>query len=66
MIDSMMMQLEIFLKMAFKKHGNVRFVTGNRRLTMFAMEGKNYVTVTWKLDTYTDSLSRPTNWPKDL
>ena len=66
MIQSMMRQLEVCLRVAFKKHEDVRFVTGDRRLTMFIKEGENYLTVTWKLDTYTDSLSRPTNWPKDL
>ena len=66
MIESMMRQLEVVLRTAFKKHEDVRFVTGDRRLTMFIRERENYLTVTWKLDTYTDSLSRPTNWPEDL
>ena len=64
--DVLMRQLEALLRGVYKKHEDIRFATGNRRLTMFVRERESYLAITWKLDTYTDSLSRPTNWPEDL
>ena len=65
MHDHMMELLETLLRKAYKGDSNIRFVRGDRRLTAFIKGKDRYLTVTWKLDVLTDSLSRPTNWPKD-
>jgi len=64
--DIMMRQLECLLRAAYKKHEDIRFVCDNRRLTMYEKGRDNYFTVTWRLDSLTDSISKPANWPEDL
>ena len=64
--DVMMRQLEVLLRAAYKKHDDIYFVCGDRRLTMFEKGRDNYLTITWRLDAVTDSISKPANWPKDF
>jgi hypothetical protein len=65
MINHMIELLAILINKAYEKDPRIRVIHGDRTLTAF-LKTDRYLTVTWKLDTFTDSMSRPANWPDDL